>query len=89
MLRISGTAAIATEKQLSAAAQRRFAQIHGVKDKPHHFGRQIATQGNAILHHCAKALSFVHEMLLERVAFKWVHATRSTSLFFEHLHTFR
>jgi hypothetical protein len=26
---------------------------------------------------------------LERVAFTWVHATRSTSLFFEHLHTFR
>ena len=27
--------------------------------------------------------------ILERVAFTWVHATRSTSLFFEHLHTFR
>jgi hypothetical protein len=26
---------------------------------------------------------------LERVAFTCVHATRSTSLFFEHLHTFR
>ena len=26
---------------------------------------------------------------LERVAFTWVHATRSTLLFFEHLHTFR
>jgi hypothetical protein len=25
----------------------------------------------------------------ERVAFTWVHATRSTSLFFEHLYTFR
>jgi hypothetical protein len=26
---------------------------------------------------------------LERVGLTWVHATRSTSLFFEHLHTFR
>jgi hypothetical protein len=26
---------------------------------------------------------------LERVAFTWDHATRSTSLLFEHLHTFR
>jgi len=68
MLRISGAAPIATEKQLSAAAQRRFAQIHGMKDKPHHVGRQMATQGNAIFHHCAEALSFVHERLLGRSA---------------------
>jgi hypothetical protein len=27
--------------------------------------------------------------LLEHVAFTWVHATRSASLFFEHLHAFR
>jgi hypothetical protein len=64
MLRIGGTAAITTEKQLSPAAQRRFAKINRLKDDPCHFGRQMATKGNAILHHCAEALSFIHERLL-------------------------
>ena len=39
--------------------------------------------GEACLSHGGRA------QYLERVAFTWVHATRSTSLFFEHLHTFR
>jgi hypothetical protein len=29
------------------------------------------------------------QISLEHVAFTWVHATCSTSLFFEHLHAFR
>jgi hypothetical protein len=36
-----------------------------------------------------KYLAFAAPIRLVRVAFTWVHATRSTSLFFEHLHTFR
>ena len=37
----------------------------------------------------AEAQAYMAHPVLERVAFTWAHATRSSSLFCEHLYTFR